>query len=471
MLSALLTIALAVTVKSQAVLSVRQASTITVDLSKTFQTMDGFGVCENFQRAVQMKNLSEPLQRYALDLLWNQTSGAGFSILRNGIGSQPNSSDNAMISIQPENPGGPDAPPKYQWDGYDNAQVWLSLEASNTYGVKSIYANAWSAPGYMKTNDNERAGGYLCGVTGTNCTSGDWRQAYANYLVQYITYYKESGVKISQVGFLNEPDYVATYSSMLSDGQQAADFIKILRPTLDKAGYTDVKIACCDTTGWSKQQERMSGLSSVSNLLGTITSHSYSSQPIDPIDTPHNVWQTENADLSGPWDATWYRNDSKGEGLLWANKISDAITLGHVSAYFYWIGVQGGPTNSKLVRISDDKTTVTPSKRFWAFANWSRHVRPGAVRVGATGGPSEAKVTAFKNVDGKIAVQVIQGGDRSEVVTVKVDGFKSGAAKAWITNGEHDVDEQAVTLASDGGSASAQVPGRSMVTFVLEPAK
>lgn len=124
----------------------------------------------------------------------------------------------------------------------------------------------------MKTNDNERAGGYLCGVTGTNCTSGDWRQAYANYLVQYITYYKESGVKITQVGFLNEPDYVATYSSMLSDGQQAADFIKILRPTLDKAGYTDVKIACCDTTGWSKQQERMSGLSSVSNLLGTITS-------------------------------------------------------------------------------------------------------------------------------------------------------------------------------------------------------
>jgi len=98
MLSTLLIIALAVTVKSQAVLSVRQASTVTVDLSKTFQTMDGFGVCENFQRAVQMKNLSEPLQRYALDLLWNQTSGAGFSILRNGIGSQPNSSDNAMVS-------------------------------------------------------------------------------------------------------------------------------------------------------------------------------------------------------------------------------------------------------------------------------------------------------------------------------------------------------------------------------------
>lgn len=141
-----------------------------------------------------------------------------------------------------------------------------------------------------------------------------------------------------------------------------------------------------------------------------------------------------------------------------------------MSAYFYWVGVQGGPTNSKLVRISDDKMTVTPSKRFWAFANWSRYVRPGAVRVGTSGGPSGAKVTAFKNLDGKIAVQVIQGGDSSEVVTVKVNGFNAGAAKAWITNGEHDVGAQAVTLASDGGSVSAQVPGRSMVTFVLEPA-
>ena len=75
--------------RTQASLNARQASTVTVDLAKTYQTMDGFGMSETFQRANQMKALSEPLQRYALDLLFNRTSGAGFSILRNGIGSSP----------------------------------------------------------------------------------------------------------------------------------------------------------------------------------------------------------------------------------------------------------------------------------------------------------------------------------------------------------------------------------------------
>lgn len=231
----------------------RQASTITVDLSKTYQTMDGFGTCESFQRANQMRALSPELQRYSLDLLFNRTSGAGFSILRNGIGSSPDSSSDHMVSIQPRNPGGPNAEPKYVWDGNDNSQVWLSTEAAKTYGVKNFYANAWSAPGYMKTNGNDANGGSLCGVSGAYCSSGDWKQAYANYLVQYITYYKEVGVDISHLGFLNEPDLTTSYASMRSDGRQAADFIKVLRPTLDKAGYTNVKITCCDAGGWSHQ--------------------------------------------------------------------------------------------------------------------------------------------------------------------------------------------------------------------------
>jgi O-glycosyl hydrolase len=272
MISTIFVVALAATVQSRTMLDPRQASsTITVDFTKTYQTMDGFGISETFQRANQTKALSEPLQRYALDLLWNCTSGAGFSILRNGIGSSPDSSSDHMVSIQPKSPGGPNAAPKYTWDGIDNSQVWISTEAVRTYGVKTVYANAWSAPGYMKTNNNDANGGSLCGVSGATCSSGDWKQAYANYLVQYITYYKELGVGITHVGFLNEPDLTTTYASMRSNGQQAADFIKVLRPTLDKSNYTDVKVTCCDAEGWSSQQSMMDALSGVSNSLGTIT--------------------------------------------------------------------------------------------------------------------------------------------------------------------------------------------------------
>jgi hypothetical protein len=92
------------------------------------------------------------------------------------------------------------------------------------------------------------------------------------------------------------------------------------------------------------------------------------------------------------------------------------------------------------------------------------------VRIGASGGPSGSRVSAFKNVDGSVAVQVIQGGTAASAVTVRVNGLVAVAAKAWITDNGHDCDEIMATLAADGSSVSAQVPGRSMVTFVLSPA-
>tara|TARA_R110002060_G_scaffold10229_4_gene15188 strand:- start:211 stop:843 length:633 start_codon:yes stop_codon:yes gene_type:complete len=185
----------------------RQASaTITVDVTKKFQTMDGFGFAEAFQRANVIVNLPAQQQREVLDLLFNATSGAGATILRIGIGSSLDSRSDHMNSIQPKNPGGPNASPKYIWDGKDSGQVFVAKEAY-ARGVRTFYANAWSAPGYMKTNGNENNGGYLCGVTGQTCSSGDWKQAFANYLVQYIKFYQSEGINITHLGFLNEPEF------------------------------------------------------------------------------------------------------------------------------------------------------------------------------------------------------------------------------------------------------------------------
>ena len=124
--------------------------TITVNLAQTYQTMDGFGTSEAFQRAVQMTKLPADGQRKALDLMFSLDKGAGFSILRNGIGSSPDMSSDHMKTIAPKNPGGPKAAPNYSWDGSDNGQLWVSQEAAHTYGVTTFYADAWSAPGYMK---------------------------------------------------------------------------------------------------------------------------------------------------------------------------------------------------------------------------------------------------------------------------------------------------------------------------------
>jgi O-glycosyl hydrolase len=153
---------------SATVLEPRQAQQkVTIDLTQKFQTMDGFGISGAFQRANLIVNLQQPKQREMLDLLFNTTSGAGFSIVRNGIGSTPNSNNDYMNTILPKCPSTPDEVTinysEYVWDGKDSGQLFLSQRAKE-YGVKTFYADAWSAPGCMKTNNQDTNGGQLCGV-------------------------------------------------------------------------------------------------------------------------------------------------------------------------------------------------------------------------------------------------------------------------------------------------------------------
>ena len=141
-----------------ATLETRQAAnTITVDFSKAYQRMDGFGFSLAFQRANLITNMSDKTkQRELLDLLFNQTTGAGFSIIRNGIGSTPNSNSDYMNTIAPINPGGPNAEPKYQWDGKDSGQLWVSQQAVNSYGVRTIYASKKSFVAFRKIKKIKR---------------------------------------------------------------------------------------------------------------------------------------------------------------------------------------------------------------------------------------------------------------------------------------------------------------------------
>jgi O-glycosyl hydrolase len=55
-------------------LEVRQSQRVTVDLTKTYQTMDGFGFSAAFQRANLIVNLQGSKQREVLDLLFNTTT-------------------------------------------------------------------------------------------------------------------------------------------------------------------------------------------------------------------------------------------------------------------------------------------------------------------------------------------------------------------------------------------------------------
>ena len=93
----------------------------------------------------------------------------------------------------------------------------------------------------------------ICGVRGSNCTY-DWRQAYAEYLVQYVKYYQQEGIEVTLLGAYNKPDFnPVTCASDESDGYQAKDFLEVLYPT-GKAAFPNTSVSCCDATG--ARQER-----------------------------------------------------------------------------------------------------------------------------------------------------------------------------------------------------------------------
>jgi O-glycosyl hydrolase len=329
----------------------------------------------------------------------------------------------------------------------------------------------------MKTNGRDTNGGTLCGMPGASCASGDWRQAYANYLVQYIRFYQQSGVNITHLGFLNEPDYSASYASMQANGNQAADFIKILDATLRREGLSEqVGITCCDSMGWGNQANMMNAIRSqgAEGLLKAVTTHTYTGAPNGPVNYRAPLWFSEQCDLNGQWTTAWYAFGGAGEGLTWANNIFNAIVNNNASGYLWWEGVQwpNPNTNEKLIRVDNTTNTYEVSRRLWAFANWSRYVKPGAVRVGTSGAPGGLRVAAFRNEDGTIAVVAISSSGSAVNVSIRLSGGGVGGAsavRAYVSDNTRNCENTPASVGADG-SITGSVAARSITTFYILPA-
>ena len=101
------------------------ADSATINGSTTYQTIAGFGASEAFGEASTVMNAPASVQQQALDDLYSPTNGAGLTILRNEIGADQGN------SIEPNNPGGPNATPNYlslSQTGQDQGQLWFAQQ-------------------------------------------------------------------------------------------------------------------------------------------------------------------------------------------------------------------------------------------------------------------------------------------------------------------------------------------------------
>src|SRR6185437_5773477 len=279
-------------------------------------------------------------------------------------------------------------------------------------------ADAWSAPAFMKTNGSQDNGGQVCGVSGTSCASGDWRQAFANYLIQYARDYAAAGVPLTYVGPTNEPDFSASYDSMTMSAAQIASLLDVVGPAVKSSGLA-TQIECCDATGWPNTGTYAKAVGADSTALADTTvfsSHGYSGAPTTPLSgwTKH-VWQTEwFGNDSSSWDPAW-DDGTADSGLTWEQHIYQGLTGANLSAFLFWQGADPNNGNGGLVFLQSNGTAAA-SGRLWAFANYSRYIHPGAVRIAATSSNSGVDISAHKNTDGTVAVVALNTNSSSDAI-------------------------------------------------------
>ncbi|GIZ49208.1 hypothetical protein CKM354_001224300 [Cercospora kikuchii] len=389
---------------------------ISINVATRYQTMVGGGCSGAFGAACTTNTLSAADQQAMVETLFSENIGV-LSILRNLIGSSQ------AATILPSCPATPDGPFNYTFPANnDSCQLTLTQTAVKYNPDLFLYADAWSAPGCFKTTGLEAGGGYLCGVRRSNCTY-DWREAYANYLIEYVNLYQQRGINVSLLGAYNEPDFNPfTYSAMLSDGYQAYDFLSVFYPLVKKA-FPNLAVSCCDSTGARQQRDLVYELG---RLPGGLYLFDY------------NTYHNYRSSIKRPFD-----------DLL-----------------------HGQPTietecDASLILVNG--TSYQVSARLWAFAGYFRFARPGAVRVEASSDVEEVYVTAWENRNGSLAIPVVNAAHYAYTLDIDLKGLGIGINHGvpYLTDNQHNVSMTEEFVVENGGFRAVVEP-RSMKTFFLD---
>ena len=396
-----------------ATLTVSSHPTVTVNWSDVHQQIDGFGASS--------ASTGDGITNSQADLFWSTTAGVGLSLLR----------------VQIENNGTyPDL---------------ATMQKAQDRGVK-IWGTPWSPPGSMKSNGSTNNGGSLL--------ASDY-QAYADYLSSYVMGLKNSyGINLYALSIQNEPDYTAAWQSCIWTGQQFHDFLRNnLLPTFSKNGVT-TKIIMPEESGWKFDLATTTLNDSVTAAgVNIIAGHNYDGASAAPYPLGQNqgkhLWETEVSSFEA-FDA------SMTNGLKWAQKINDWMTIASANAWHYWWLIDGNSDNEALLGPSGQTT-----KRLYVMGNYSKFVRPGYYRIGTSASPvGGVSVSAYKDPStGKFAIVAINQNASAVTLDFALNGFTANAVAPWVTSASLNLVQQ--TSITVGGSAFvATLPAASVTTFV-----
>jgi glucuronoarabinoxylan endo-1,4-beta-xylanase len=405
--------------------------TSTVDWTTAYQTITGFGAATAFQCHSQDANgecngngNGNPWTKQELNLLYDQNLGIGLSLIRFKIeenGSFPYNT-NILNAIA------------------KGAQAWGA---------------PWSPPATMKTNGSIKNGGSLEAAS---------YQAWATQLVNYVSALKNTyGIPVYAISVQNEPDFVASYESATYSAEQFHDFVlNNLCPTLQSVGLGNVKIMMSEESHWQFDLTTTTKNDAAANAcVGIYAAHGYNSPASAFAVSPgQELWETEDSDLGA-------QDTSAGNGLYWAQKLHDFLTIANLNAWHYWWAVDSDDSTGQGLLNDAGGTLVIPA-RFYMIGQYTKFIRPGYVRIDATVSPvANTYISAYKNPasSGHVVIVAINQGSGNANVTFQFSGFTAPSVTPYVSNGTLTLTQQPV-ISSTGGSFSYTLLPFSVTTFV-----
>ncbi len=394
--------------------SVTAAGNCSVDTGKTYQTIRGFGGI-NLPEWITQGDMTDAQVQKAFG---NGSDELGFTILRIYVSDDSNAWKTAVPTAK-------------------RAQA---LGAT-------VFASPWNPPSNARNN----------GGGGKYSMSSQHFSNYAQHLNSYIKYMEGQGIDLYAVSVQNEPDYASEWTYWSNN-----DMVSFLANYGKKVTEgTNAKLMSPESFQYRKgfYNDILGNAQAFANtdLFGT---HFYGTSRNDMNfqaleNCGKDIWMTEvyvpnsDADSSDIWSQAIQVSENMHNGLV----------VGNMNAYVWWyIRRSYGPM----------KENGQISKRGYNMAQFSKWVRPGAVRIDATESPeNNVLISAYKNTDGKIAVVAINKNNSANTETIKLaKGETITKLEAYRTSSSENI-KSVSGLSYSGSSFTAQLPASSVTTFVI----
>lgn len=401
---------------------------------------------------------SDVLAQKAADLLFNAETGLGMNIARYNIGGGDDPTHHHITRTDSMMPGFwvlDEATGEHAFDGtQDENQRNVLLRAMEACGNSFIVEAFSNSPPYYMTESGCSSGAVHASA---NNLREDQVDAFAEYLAQVALYYKENyGITFQSISPMNEPNtaYWEAFSPKqegchFSPGESQSAILLATKKALEEKGLGDILLVGTDETSTVLAASSFKKLSEEAQAaLSRIDTHSYKVGRMEELqalaaENGKNLWMSE---VDG--DYTLGENSGEMGAALWlANKMISDIQSLMPSAWILWQGIDnhvssegymgnqdfGMPDLSRgywgLTVVDHDNEEILLTKKYYAFGQLSRYIRPGYRILTTT---EKGVLAAYSDEEKKLVIVVVNTEETELEVGFSLEGFHYDGGTAQV---------------------------------------